>query len=87
MPNTKSAARRSRSDVRKRAHNRNHKAIIRKVSTAYQELLAAGKKDEAAVALRAVASALDKAAKVGVIPKARANRKRSRLTLALNRLK
>ena len=36
---------------------------------------------------QAVASALDKAAKTGTVPKTRANRKKSRLALQLNKLK
>ena len=87
MPNTKSAERRVRSSARKQAHNRNIKLRLKKVSSAYLVLLAAGKKDEAAKALNDVSSALDKAAKVGVIHKGTASRKRSRLALALNRLK
>ena len=87
MPNTKSAARRVRSNDRKRIHNLHTKSRLKKLSNQFQVLLAAGKKDEAAKALCLVSSVLAKAAKVGVIPKTRASRKTSRLTLALNRAK
>jgi small subunit ribosomal protein S20 len=87
MPNTKSAQRRMRSSVRKRRRNQSAKASLKTLEKKYGLLVAAGKKDEAAVALRSVSSAFDKAAKKGVIPKATASRKKSRLTVRLNGLK
>jgi small subunit ribosomal protein S20 len=48
-----------------------------------RELVSAGKKDSAASALRTASAALDKAAKSGVIHRATANRKKSRLALCL----
>ena len=47
-------------------------------------LVTEGKLDDAKVAYREVASAFDKAAKVGVIKKEKASRKRSRLQIRLN---
>jgi small subunit ribosomal protein S20 len=87
MPNTKSAERRMRGNERKHQHNRRIKSSLRGLEKNYRELLAAGKKDEAAKALSGVHSAYDKAAKSGVIPRATANRKKSRLAVALGRLK
>jgi small subunit ribosomal protein S20 len=49
--------------------------------------VSAGKKDEAAKALRIVISAFDKAAKTGVVHHATASRKKSRLATRLNGLK
>jgi ribosomal protein S20 len=49
--------------------------------------LSTGKKDDATKALTGVNSAMDKAVKSGVVPRATANRKKSRLALALNRAK
>ena len=66
MPNTKSAERRMRSSARKRSHNRSIKSRLHTLERRYIELLAAGKKDDAAKALPAVSSAFDKAAKNGV---------------------
>lgn len=43
-------------------------------------------KEDAAKALQGVVSALDKAAKTGTVPKARASRKKSRLALQFNRI-
>jgi small subunit ribosomal protein S20 len=47
------------------------------------QLLGAGKKDDASKALRDISSAFDKAAKSGVIHRATADRKKSRLALRL----
>jgi len=80
MPNTKSAERRTRSSARQRLRNRSAKAALKTLESAYLELVQAGKKDAAIPALRAVSSALDKAAKAGVVHPAKADRKKSRLT-------
>ena len=87
MPNTKSAERRMRSNQRKQLHNRSIKSHLRRSERNFRQLIAAGKKDEAAKALNGVLSAFDKAAKSGAVHKVTANRKKSRLTIALNRLK
>jgi len=87
MPNTKSAERRMRGNERKHQHNRGVKSSLRGAEKNYRELLAASKKDEAAKALPAVHSAYDKAVKLKVITRATANRKKSRLAIALARLK
>jgi small subunit ribosomal protein S20 len=87
MPNTKSAERRMRSNERKHLHNRIMKSSLRRTEKDFRALLAAGKKDEAAKALSDVHSAYDKAAKTGTVPRATANRKKSRLATALARVK
>lgn len=87
MPNTKSAERRMRSNERKHLHNRSIMSRLRGLEKNYRTVLAGGKKDDAAKAFRDVASAFDKATKSGVLPRATANRKKSRLALALNRAK
>jgi small subunit ribosomal protein S20 len=84
MPNTKSAEKRVRGSARKAARNQAVKSRLKTLEKKYVALAASGKADEAAAALRNVASALAKAAKTGVIPKARASRKRSRLQLRQN---
>jgi small subunit ribosomal protein S20 len=86
MPNTKSAIRRTRANERKRLNNRATLSRVRKAEKAYNTAVAAGKKDEAAKALRDVASAYDKAAKKGVLKSGQADRKKSRLTVKLNKL-
>ena len=83
MANTKSAERRARSSARRQLHNRAVKSRLGTLEKSFLTLAGAGKKDEAAAALRAVSSALDKAAKTCVVPRARANRKKSRLAARL----
>ena len=87
MPNTKSAERRMRSNERRHLHNRRIESGLRKLEKAYRLLLTAGKKEEAAKALPGVASAYDKAVRSGVVHRATADRKKSRLAVALNRVK
>ena len=83
MPNTKSAERRMRNSARKNLRNRSAKSRLHTLETNYLELLSAGKKDDAAKELRTLSSAFDKAAKSGVVHRATADRKKSRLALRL----
>jgi small subunit ribosomal protein S20 len=83
MPNTKSAERRMRNSARKQQHNRSIKSRLHTLERGYLELLSSGKKDDATKAFRAISSAFDKAAKSGVVHRATANRKKSRLALRL----
>jgi small subunit ribosomal protein S20 len=87
MANTKSAERRTRANERKRLQNRSTLSRVRKAEKAYLAALASGKKDEAAKALKAAASAYDKAAKKGTVKRGTADRKKSRLATKLNKLK
>ena len=87
MPNTKSAERRMRSSARKRLHNRSIKSHLHSMERSYLQLLGAGKKDDAAKAFQGITSAFDKAAKSGVIHRATADRKKSRLALRLAKAK
>ncbi|HYG23003.1 MAG TPA: 30S ribosomal protein S20 [Verrucomicrobiae bacterium] len=84
MPNTKSAERRMRSSARKNLQNRRVKSRLHTLEKNYLALVTAGKKEDAAKALRSVASAFDKAAKTGVVHKGTADRKKSRLSVRLN---
>jgi len=85
MPNTKSAAKRVRSSVRKAAHNKSTKSRVRTMERGFRTAVAGGKPAEAKQAASAAASAYDKAVKAGVIKRETASRKRSRIQLALNR--
>jgi small subunit ribosomal protein S20 len=87
MPNTKSAERRMRNSARKQAHNRSLKSRLHSLEKKYSQLLTTGKKEDATQALRGLSSAFDKAAKAGVVHRATANRKKSRLALQLARTK
>ncbi len=85
MPNTKSAERRMRGSARKQARNTSIKSRLHTLEKKYEVAVAGGKKDEATAALLAVTSAFDKGVKAGVLKKATANRKKSRLTIRLNK--
>jgi small subunit ribosomal protein S20 len=87
MPNTKSAERRMRNSARKNLRNRSAKSRLHTLEISYLELLAAGKKDDAAKQLRTLSSAFDKAAKSGAVHRATADRKKSRLALRLAKAK
>lgn len=87
MANTKSAERRARNSLRRQRQNRMAKSRVGTLEQSFLALAEAGKKDEAAAAFRAVSSVLDKAAKTGVVPKARASRKKSRLAARLLAIK
>lgn len=87
MPNTKSAERRMRNSARKELHNHSMKARLHTLERSYLELVRSGKKEDAAKALRSLSSAFDKAAKSGVVHRATASRKKSRLSLQLARAK
>jgi small subunit ribosomal protein S20 len=84
MPNTKSAERRMRGSARKQSRNHSIKARLHTIENKFAEALKSGKKEEATMALRAVGSAYDKAAKGGVIHARTASRKKSRLAIQLN---
>jgi small subunit ribosomal protein S20 len=67
MPNTKSAERRVRNSARKQSQNQVVKSRLHTLKRSYADALGAGKKEDAAKTLRELTSALDKAAKRGVI--------------------
>ena len=87
MANTKSAEKRMRTSERRRLRNRGVKSRLGKLEKGYLAAVTAGKKDDAAKQFRAISSALDRAAKHGVVPKPTANRKKSRLAARLSALK
>ena len=84
MPNTKSAARRMRNSARKQARNNIVRTQLKTSEKKFRASLAA-QPTNSTDALRAAISRLDKAVKTGVVKRGTADRKKSRLTLALNR--
>ena len=86
MPNTKSAAKAMRGSKRKAVYNLRTKIKVRTTIKDTRRALLATDSKSAAENLQKAMSALDKAAKKGVIHKNTANRKKSRLSLALNKL-
>jgi len=87
MARTKSAQRRARKSERRRLRNRAVKARVRRLEKQFVALVTAGNKQAASDLFRQVCSALDKAAKSGVLHKNTVARKKSRLAERLNALK
>jgi len=77
MPITKSAKKALRQSLRRKADNLRRKNNYRGTVKEFRELVAAGKKDEAAKLLPKVYKSLDKAAKTNVIKKNKAARLKS----------
>lgn len=87
MPNTKSAIKAMRQSIRRRAQNLAKKDALKIAVKEVKKLITAGKKSEAAEAIKKAMSALDKAVKKGVIKKNTSSRKKSRLAKAIAKLK
>jgi small subunit ribosomal protein S20 len=83
MANTRSAAKQARASERRREHNRTIKSKLHTLEKKFLSLVEAKKSAEATEALRQMSSALDKAAKVRVVTKNLASRKKSRLAVRL----
>ncbi len=83
MPNTKGARKAMRQSIKRRANNIITKDVIRESVKQVRRLVKNAKKSEANVALAKAMSALDKAAKKGVIHKNTASRRKSRLAKSI----
>ena len=85
MPNIASAAKRVRSDAKKRAHNQSVvselKTLSKKLAAHTKENLAEAKKLSQTLLVK-----YDKAVKMGIIPRGRADRRKSRVSLFVNKL-
>ncbi len=79
MPNSRSAAKRMRSDEKKRERNRSVKSRLKTLEKTLLNTLEQDGAEKAAEALKTITSALDKAVKNGVIHPSKASRKKSRL--------
>ena len=86
MPRTKSAAKQARSSIRKQARNKSIKSRLHTLENKFLALVEGKKSAEAATAYRDLTSALDKAAKVQVVHRNLASRKKSRLAARLKTL-
>jgi len=87
MPNTKSAGKAMRQSERRRVRNIETKDAFKDAIKSVRKLITDGKKTEAMEAMKKAMSALDKAAKKNVIKKNTASRKKSRLALAIAKVK
>jgi len=82
MPNTKSGRASHAEQCPQGAHNRHQKSGLKTLEKRYTEALAAGRKDEAAQALRAVSFGSGQGSQGGAIHRAKAARKKGRLACA-----
>lgn len=85
MPNTKSAKKALRSSLKKKTFNLAKKNKIKSSLKEFKKSLTTGK-EAAQKSLSKVFSALDKAVKTNFLPKKRADRKKSRLAKALEKI-
>ena len=83
MATHKSAVKRTRQALRRRARNRQVRTRLRSAVKEARSALAGGPRDAAAEALKLAEGILRRAASKGVIPKKRASRQVSRLARAL----
>jgi len=83
VPNLRSAKKRLRQDVKRRARNRWRKDRVKQAVKDFDEALAAGDKDKAAESLKAVYKQLDQVSAKGVIHRNAAARRKSRLARRL----
>ena len=86
MANIKSAKKRILTNQKKAARNQAIKSAVKTEIKKVRTAVEAGNKEEAAKALLAATSAIDKAESKGVLKKNTASRKVSRLALAVNKL-
>jgi small subunit ribosomal protein S20 len=87
MAITKSAKKAWRQSLKRKARNLIYKTKIKNLIKEVRSLVLAKKIEEAKKLLPQVYKILDKAAKVGVIKKNTATRKKSRITKLLSRIK
>jgi len=84
MPITKSAKKALRQNIKRRARNLIYKKKMKGLIKKVRDLVSEKKNEEAKKLLSQTYKALDKSAKVGVIKKNTASRKKSRLTKLVN---
>jgi len=84
MANIKSAAKRARQATTRSARNSSVTSALKSTQKKAQAAISSGKTEDAQAAYKRYATALDKAAKRGVIHKNSANRRKSAAAKALN---
>ena len=85
MANIKSAAKRARQNIKRRALNRYYRTSARSYIRKARTQIEGNELNEAEQTIRAAVKALDKAAQKGLIRKNNAARRKSRLMKALNK--
>ena len=87
MPNLPAAKKSIRKDKKRRERNLAVKSELKTLIKSLNSLIEQKKQKEAAAFLQTIMSALDKAAKNGIIKKNTASRKKSRLSTKVAKLK
>ena len=87
MPTTKSAKKRLRQNVVRRASNRSTRSTLKTLIRRVREAIAAGDAAKAATDFRVAARKLDQAAGTGVLHRNSAARTKSRLSAAIKAMK
>jgi small subunit ribosomal protein S20 len=87
LPNIESSKRQIRTDARRTNRNKSIRTGCKSSITKAEKLIAAGKTDEAKVAVLTATSTLDKAAGKGIIHPNNAARRKARLVKKLNSVK
>ncbi len=85
MPNTKSAMKRVKTNLKRAERNKSVKSVLKTSITRFQEALDSNNMEAAKTALVRACKVIDKAVVHGVIHKNNASRKKSRLARMLNR--
>jgi len=85
MPITKSAKKALRQSKKRRSQNIRKKKAFRDITKNIRKLTLANKKEDALKLLPKAYKSIDKAAKVGILKKNTAARKKSRLTKSINK--
>jgi small subunit ribosomal protein S20 len=86
MARHKSAERENRKSLSRRLRNRARRTRVRSAIRKFRAAVGAGDVASAKALLPTTVALLDRTGRSGAIPKRRADRQKSRLTLALNRL-
>jgi small subunit ribosomal protein S20 len=87
MANTKSAEKRAREDIVRRARNVAHRSKVRSAVRKVVEAINAGKKTEAVAALKVASPIIDSMARKGIIHKNKAARHKRRLAGQIKAIK
>ena len=87
MPNTKSAIKAARQNIKRRVKNLKALEKIKKTAKSVRKFITAANKSEAQKALSSAFAALDKAAKKNIIHKNNASRHKARLSALVAKLK
>lgn len=85
MPNTRSAAKQARAAIRRRGRNTAVKSKVKNAEKSIRQLIADGKKEDAAKKLSQFQSVIDKAVKSKVLHKNNAARHKSRVVALLKK--